>query len=54
MVPAFAERPIQDMWTGFRPISPDGIPLIGPGQPEGLFICTGHGPHGISLACTVG
>ena len=48
IVPAFADRPIQEMWTGFRPISPDGIPLIGPGQAEGLFVCTGHGPHGIS------
>jgi glycine oxidase len=47
MVPALADRPIQEMWTGFRPISPDGIPLIGPGQASGLFICTGHGPHGI-------
>ncbi len=38
-------------WAGLRPISPDGLPLIGslPGQ-ESLFVATGHGMLGVTLA----
>ncbi|KAM0754781.1 FAD dependent oxidoreductase [Meredithblackwellia eburnea MCA 4105] len=33
----------------YRPITPDGAPMIGELEP-GVFIATGHGPWGISLA----
>lgn len=38
-------------WAGVRPLAPDGLPLIGalPGQ-EGLFVATGHGMFGVTLA----
>ena len=38
-------------WAGLRPVSPDGLPLIGslPGQ-ESLFVATGHGMLGVTLA----
>jgi glycine oxidase len=50
LVPALADAPIQEMWTGFRPLSTDGRPSIGPGHIEGLFFATGHGPSGIAPA----
>ena len=38
-------------WTGLRPMTPDGPPVLGPaaGLP-GLFFNTGHGPLGWTLA----
>ena len=50
MVPALAAAPVHEIWTGFRPNSADGLPLIGPGAVEGLFFATGHGPSGIAPA----
>jgi glycine oxidase len=48
VVPALQACPILEMWTGFRPLSEDGLPLIGRGAIDGLFILTGHGPSGIA------
>lgn len=48
VVPALARCPIQEMWTGFRPLSADGLPLIGAGAVSGLYFLTGHGPSGIA------
>lgn len=48
VIPAFAECPIAEIWTGFRPLSVDGLPMIGRGELEGLFFLTGHGPSGIA------
>ena len=50
MVPAFAGAPIAEIWTGFRPYSVDGLPIIGKADVEGLFYATGHGPSGIGPA----
>ncbi|MBI3025020.1 MAG: FAD-dependent oxidoreductase [Candidatus Tectomicrobia bacterium] len=50
VLPALAQAPIEETWTGFRPLSADGLPLIGPGGLEGLFFCAGHGPAGIGPA----
>jgi glycine oxidase len=50
MVPALADAPIVEIWTGFRPNSLDGLPSIGPGALDGLFFATGHGPSGIAPA----
>jgi D-amino-acid dehydrogenase len=40
-----------DAWAGLRPATPDGLPLIGalPGL-EGLYLATGHGMLGVTLA----
>ena len=34
-------------WVGFRPMTPDGTPLVGP-VPDiaGLYVNSGHGPLG--------
>ena len=50
LVPSLANAPVQEMWTGFRPNSLDGLPLIGRGAIEGLYFATGHGPSGIAPA----
>ena len=40
-------------WAGFRPLTPDGLPVIGaiPDR-SGLFLATGHGMLGVTLAPT--
>jgi glycine/D-amino acid oxidase-like deaminating enzyme len=48
-VPGIATAPIRSVRACPRPLAADGRPLIGqvPGV-EGLFVCSGHGPWGIS------
>jgi glycine/D-amino acid oxidase-like deaminating enzyme len=50
-VPGIEDAPIRETRACARPLSADGRPLIGavPGI-EGLFVCSGHGPWGISAA----
>jgi glycine oxidase len=48
VVPALRECSIAEIWTGFRPQSADGLPMIGAGALRGLYVLTGHGPSGIS------
>jgi glycine oxidase len=48
LVPGLRDCPILELWTGFRPLSADGMPLIGPGGRRGLWYLTGHGPSGIA------
>lgn len=42
-------------WAGLRPVTPDGLPLVG-ADPEidGLWYATGHGRNGILLAALTG
>lgn len=48
-VPAVMDAPIRGVRACARPVSIDGRPLIGPVPGvEGLFVCAGHGPWGIS------
>lgn len=37
-------------WTGLRPASPDGVPIIGATRIGGLYLNTGHGHLGWTLA----
>lgn len=37
-------------WAGLRPMSPDGLPFIGPTPIRGLYINSGHGHLGWTLA----
>lgn len=50
MMPALSSAPVESVWSGVRPVSPDGLPLIGwhPGV-EGFFVAGGHGGQGIIL-----
>jgi D-amino-acid dehydrogenase len=48
-VPGLLSAPIRETRACARPVSVDGRPLLGavPGV-DGLFVCAGHGPWGIS------
>jgi glycine oxidase len=41
---------IHETWTGLRPATPDGQPVIGPANVPGLLYATGHYRNGILLA----
>ncbi len=41
-------------WTGLRPMTPDGTPVIGPTKFANLFLNTGHGTLGWTMACGSG
>ncbi len=50
IAPALAAAPFRDCWSSFRPATPDGYPILGPGSVPGLFYATGHYRNGILLA----
>ena len=41
-------------WTGLRPMTPDGTPIIGGTRYSNLFLNTGHGTLGWTMACGSG
>ena len=41
-------------WTGLRPMTPDGTPILGPTRYRNLFLNTGHGTLGWTMACGSG
>ena len=41
-------------WSGFRPLTPSSFPIIGPSSKEGLYINSGQGFYGWTLACASG
>jgi len=51
--PQAADYDVQDVkpWGGFRPMTPSGQPQVGPTRSKGLFLNTGHGMLGWTLAC---
>ena len=38
-------------WSGLRPMTPAGLPCIGPTRLDNLFLNTGHGTLGWTMAC---
>jgi glycine oxidase len=50
LVPGVLELHIEELAVGFRPATPDNVPVIGPGAVEGLVWATGHHRNGILLA----
>ncbi|KHA60326.1 amino acid dehydrogenase [Vibrio variabilis] len=40
-----------EYWTGFRPMTPDGTPIIGQTPIRNLYTNTGHGTLGWTMAC---
>jgi glycine oxidase len=55
LCPAVASAPTVRAWAGLRPVTPDGLPILG-SDPEvtGLWYATGHGRNGILLAGITG
>lgn len=44
----------RDRWVGARPLTADGIPLIGPSATDGVYIAGGHGMWGVTLGPLTG
>jgi glycine oxidase len=49
VLPILKESPLVESWSGFRPSSEDGYPLIGLTSVEGLWVISGHHRNGILL-----
>jgi len=43
-----------EFWTGLRPMTPDGTPIIGPTRHANLWLATGHGTLGWTMAAGTG
>jgi D-amino-acid dehydrogenase len=39
-----------EFWSGLRPMTPDGTPVIGPTKIAGVFLNTGHGTLGWTMS----
>lgn len=44
----------QDEWVGSRPVTPDGLPVIGETRTPGIYVAGGHGMWGIVLGPATG
>ena len=55
LCPALMRAKVRRTWAGLRPMTPDGLPVIG-AEPRlpGLWYATGHGRNGILLAGLTG
>jgi len=55
--PAFQEKDFEGLtpWVGLRPVSPDGLPYLGPAPGlDNLIVATGHAMMGLSLGPVTG
>lgn len=43
-----------EFWTGLRPMTPDGTPIVGPSPIPNLWLATGHGTLGWTMAAGTG
>ena len=43
-----------EFWTGLRPMTPDGTPVVGPTPIANLWLATGHGTLGWTMAAGTG
>lgn len=44
----------EDEWVGSRPVTPDGLPLVGATRAPGVYVAGGHGMWGIVLGPATG
>ncbi len=52
--PQAADMSEDNFWTGLRPMTPDGTPVIGATPYPELYLNTGHGTLGWTMACGSG
>jgi thiazole synthase len=50
LFPQLQDYPIQELWWGFRPATPDELPILGTSHCANLTLATGHYRNGILLA----
>jgi D-amino-acid dehydrogenase len=55
VAPGLAAAELREIRVGLRPLTPDGLPVLGrvPGV-GGIFLVTGHGPTGLTLGAYSG
>ena len=54
LFPDAGERESAQFWTGLRPATPSNVPLVGGTRFRNLFLDTGHGTLGWTMACGSG
>jgi len=54
LAPMLKALPLASTWSGLRPVTRDGRPVIGPTGTAGLYTASGHGRNGILLAPLTG
>lgn len=51
LFPGSGDLKAATFWSGLRPMTPDGTPVIGKTKLDNLFLNTGHGTLGWTMAC---
>lgn len=54
LFPGAGDLEHDSFWTGLRPMTPDGTPLVGATAVSNLFLNTGHGTLGWTMSCGSG
>ncbi|HEY1360209.1 MAG TPA: glycine oxidase ThiO [Thermoleophilaceae bacterium] len=54
VLPDAGELELVEARAGLRPGTPDNVPLVGPGEPDGVWWATGHYRNGVLLAPLTG
>ena len=54
LFPDAGERGSAQFWAGLRPATPSNVPLVGRTRYRNLFLDTGHGTLGWTMACGSG
>ncbi|MES2901591.1 MAG: FAD-dependent oxidoreductase, partial [Pseudomonadota bacterium] len=51
LFPGAGDTAKASFWTGLRPMTPDGTPIVGRTPLSNLFLNTGHGTLGWTMSC---
>ena len=51
LFPGAGDTATASFWTGLRPMTPDGTPIVGSTRLHNLYINTGHGTLGWTMSC---
>ena len=51
LFPGAGDTAVASFWTGLRPMTPDGTPILGKSRIDNLFVNSGHGTLGWTMAC---
>jgi D-amino-acid dehydrogenase len=54
LLPEGADWPKAEPWAGLRPVTPDSVPVLGATPLKNLWLDTGHGTLGWTMACGSG
>ena len=54
LFPEAGDNGAASFWTGLRPMTPDGTPVVGATRLKNLYLNTGHGTLGWTMACGSG